>query len=101
MKPNCDNCRFSSVKGAYLVCNLSDEMKRPEEWCVEHEYRANIIEIKMTPFGIYEKLRRQYLKGYKGHFRDMYEGHNHAERMATRYAIKNTIPEWRRQYGAT
>lgn len=54
--------------------------------------------IKMTPLGIFEKLRRQYLKDYRGHFRDMYEGHNHANRMATRYAIKNTREVWRKQH---
>ena len=58
-----------------------------------------IVELKMTPLGIYEKLRRQYLKDYKGHFIDMYEGHNHADRMATAYALRNTKEAWRRQYG--
>ena len=48
---------------------------------------------------IYKKLRSGYLKDYEGHFRDMYEGHHHAERMATRYAIRNTLRVWRKQNG--
>ena len=40
---------------------------------------------------VYKKLRVDYLKDHKGHFKDMYEGHYHAERMATRYAIRNTL----------
>ena len=56
------------------------------------------IHIKMTQLGIYEKLRRQYTKDYQGHFMDMYEGHNHLGRHATKYAIKNTISVWKEQY---
>ncbi len=53
---------------------------------------------KLTCAQMYTKLRNQYKEDYRGHFRDMYEGHNHAERTATFYAIRNTIAEWRRQY---
>ena len=53
--------------------------------------------IKYTVKGMYDALRQQYLHDYKGHFRDMYEGHNHADRMATRYAIKNIREYWRNQ----
>ncbi len=53
---------------------------------------------KLTCEQMYIKLRNQYKKDYKGHFRDMYEGHNNAERTATMYAMRNTVVEWRRQY---
>ena len=53
--------------------------------------------IKYTVKGMYDALRQQYLHDYKGHFIDMYEGHNHADRMATRYAIKNVREAWRNQ----
>ncbi len=56
---------------------------------------------KLTCKKMYKKLRKQYAKDYKGHFRDMYDGHNYADRMATKYAIKHTVSEWRRQYDAT
>ena len=52
----------------------------------------------MTQRKIYTRLRKQFLKDYRGHFRDMYEGHNHAERSATAYAIKNTIFTWKEQW---
>lgn len=52
----------------------------------------------MTQEKVYKKLREQYLEDYNGHFRDMYVGHNHAKRMATRYAIRNTLYTWRKQY---
>ena len=51
----------------------------------------------MTLEQTYKYLRDQYLKDYAGHFRDMYEGHNHLKRYATRFAIKNTLHVWRNQ----
>ena len=51
-----------------------------------------------TPQQIYKGLRTVFLRDYKGHFRDMYEGHHHAERMATRYAIDNTKEVWELQW---
>ena len=47
---------------------------------------------------IYDELRVQYMKDYKGHFKDEYEGHYHADRMGTMYAIQNTKYVWEKQY---
>ena len=47
---------------------------------------------------IYESLHKEYIKQWKGHFRDMYPGHNHLNRTATKHAIKNTKVEWKKQF---
>ena len=46
---------------------------------------------------IYKYLYNLYKTDYRSHFRDMYEGHNHLDRMATRYAVKNTVYVWREE----
>ena len=51
-----------------------------------------------TPREIYEELRAWYMKEYKGHFFDRYEGHHHHSRVATLYAMRNTLPSWKSQF---
>ena len=52
------------------------------------------ITIKMTPLGIYEKLRRQYLVDYAYYFDDDYAGQNKLIRMANIFAVENTKGYW-------
>ena len=53
---------------------------------------------KLTNREIYEGLYDWYYKTFKLHCYDMYEGHNHIERLSNKFAIKNTLIEWKRQY---
>lgn len=48
---------------------------------------------------IYDRLKQQFLFNWSSDIIDMYDGHNHANRRAENYAIRNTISVWRAQYG--
>ena len=52
----------------------------------------------MTMLGIHFKLKRQFLKDYKGHFTDDYKGQNKALRKAEIYANENVVDAWRNQW---